>query len=185
MSSKNIRKMVTTAILIALTVVFQLMRPMLGGAGNPVSTYIIGSLVNLCLIIAACIIGLWSGLAVAIITPIIAMWQGQAVLIMVPWIMAGNAALVVCFALFGKHAEGKASNDWVRFMIVGVVAALIKYAIITLGTTFMMSSTQGKQFSVAIGLAASKQIQQVVTAIIGTFIAKLVILALPANIKEF
>ena len=53
MSSQNIRKMVTTAILIALTIVFQFMRPILGGS-NIVSTYIIGSLVNLALIVAAC-----------------------------------------------------------------------------------------------------------------------------------
>ena len=64
MSSQNIRKMVTTALIIALTIVFQLLRPVLGGS-NIISTYIIGSLVNLCLIVAAVAVGLWSGVAVA------------------------------------------------------------------------------------------------------------------------
>ena len=90
MSSQNIRKMVTTAILIALTIVFQLLRPFLGGS-NIISTYIIGSLVNLALIVAACAVGLWSGIAVALITPIIALLQGHATLPLVPVIMAGNA----------------------------------------------------------------------------------------------
>lgn len=184
MSSKNIRKMVTTALIIALTVVFQLMRPMLGGAGNPVSTYIIGSLVNLCLIIAGTVIGLWSGLAVAIITPLIALLQGQAVAVMVPWIMAGNAVLAIVFALFAKKGEGIGAADWAKFMAIGVIGALIKYCVIVLGNTLMITNTKGKAFNIAIGLAATNQIQQIVTAIIGTFIAKLVIVALPSKIKE-
>ena len=52
MSSQNIRKLVATALLIALAIVFQQLRFVLGGS-NIVSTYIISSLVNLCLIVAA------------------------------------------------------------------------------------------------------------------------------------
>ena len=99
MSSQNIRKLVTTALLIALSFVFQQLRPVLGGS-NIISTYIIGSLVNLCLIIAATAVGLWSGVAVSVITPLIALLQGHAALPMLPWIIAGNAVLAVLYTLF-------------------------------------------------------------------------------------
>ena len=117
MSSQNIRKMVTTAILIALAVMFQYLRPLLGGS-NPVSTYIISSLINLCLIVAACVVGLWSGVAISVVTPLIALSQGHAVAFMVPWIMAGNAVLAIGFALFARGAQasprqpGHASVRW-------------------------------------------------------------------------
>ena len=91
MRSNSIRNMVTTAILIALTIVFQLLRPVLGGS-NPVSTYIIGSLVNLALIVAACAVGLVSGVSVAVAAPLIALWQGHATLPMLPRVAASTIA---------------------------------------------------------------------------------------------
>lgn len=104
MTSQSIRKMVVTAILIALTIVFQLLRPVLGGS-NIISTYIIGSLVNLVLIIAACAVGLWSGVAVAVVAPLFAVLQNHAQLPMVPWIIAGNLVLVVLYALFARQPK--------------------------------------------------------------------------------
>ncbi|MEG0741613.1 MAG: ECF transporter S component [Clostridia bacterium] len=182
MSSKSIRKMVTTAILIALTVVFQLMRPMLGGS-NPVSTYIIGSLVNLCTIVAACAVGLWSGIAVAVVTPLIAYWQGHAVIFMMPWIMAGNATLVLAFALFAKNAQGSDAASWVRFCVAGVIGMLVKYVVIVLGQSLMLCSTKGSAFNAALGVAAVAQVQQIITALIGMVLAKVILLALPASVK--
>lgn len=182
MSSQNIRKMVTTAILIALAVMFQYLRPLLGGS-NPVSTYIISSLINLCLIVAACVVGLWSGVAISVVTPLIALSQGHAVAFMVPWIMAGNAVLAIGFALFARGAQGKSPAAWARFCAVGVIAALLKFAVIVLGQTSMLTSAQGKAFGIALGVASTAQIQQIITAVIGMIVAKLVILALPASVR--
>ena len=178
MDSKSIYKMVTTAILIALTVVFQLMRPLFGGS-NPVSTYIVGSLVNLTLIVASCVVGLYGGAAVGIVAPLIAFWQGHAVFPMVWCIMGGNVVLAVVYALLARGALGNAKADWVRFCAVGVVAAVVKYAVILLGQAVTLTTVKGQAFGAALGAAAVAQIQQVVTAVVGMIVARLLIIALP------
>ena len=181
MTSQNIRKMVTTAILIALTIVFQLLRPVLGGS-NIISTYIIGSLVNLALIVAACVVGLWSGVAVAVITPIIALWQGHATLPLVPWVMAGNLVLVVIFALWALKDKGSLKIDWVRFAMVGVVAALVKYAVMVVGQAMVLTSAKGIAFQAAFATASVAQVVQIITAIVATVLAGIIIPALPASV---
>ncbi len=182
MNSKQIRQMVTTAIIIALTIVFQYMRPLLGGT-NPISTYIIGSLVNLCIVVAACIISVWSGIAVSVVTPLIALAQGHAVIFMVPWIMIGNSVLAVSFGVFANNSLENKTGDWVRYVIIGVVASIIKFVVIALGQAVMLTSQKGAPISKAIGVAAGAQLQQIITAVIGMVLAKIVILALPASVK--
>ena len=56
MQSKKIRFLTMTAVLLALTVAFQLLNKTALGA-TPASPYIIGTLVNLCLILAAVVVG--------------------------------------------------------------------------------------------------------------------------------
>ena len=180
MSSDNIKKMVTTAILIALTVVFQLLRPVLGGT-NPVSTYIIGSLVNLCLIVAACAVGLWSGVAVAVITPLIALWQGHATLPMLPWIILGNAVLVIVFALWALQNKQSLKVEWVRWSIVGVIAALVKFAVIAFGQAMVLTSAKGLAFNVALASASTAQVQQIITAVVALILGGIILPMLPAS----
>ena len=181
MSSNNIRKMVTTALLIALAIVFQQLRYVLGGS-NPVSTYIISSLVNLCLIVAATAVGLWSGLSVAVITPLIALMQGHATLPMLPWIIAGNAVLVLCYALFAMKDKRSLTLDWPRFAITGVIAAVIKYAVIALGQSTVLTSTKGLAFGAALSTAGAAQIVQLVTAGIAMILAGIILPMLPGKI---
>lgn len=180
MQTQQIRKMVTTGILIALTVVFQLLRPVLGGS-NIISTYIIGSLINLTLIVAACVVGLWSGVSVAVIAPIIALLQNHKQLPMIPWIIAGNLVLVLLFALFAKKDRKTLEIEWVRWMAVGVVAAIVKYLVITLGQALVQTSAAGAAFSVALSAALISQLVQVVTALIGAVLAGIIIPSLPAD----
>ncbi len=181
MSSQNIRKMVTTAILIALTLVFQLMRPILGGS-NIISTYIIGSLVNLTLIVATCAVGLWSGVAVAVVAPLIALMQGHATLPMLPWIIAGNLVLVILFALLAQKDKASLSVEWVRWMAAAVLAALVKYAVIALGQALVLTSAKGLAFGVAAGTAAGAQVVQIVTALIGAVLGGIILPMLPGNV---
>lgn len=180
MQTQQIKKMVTTGILIALTVVFQLLRPVLGGS-NIISTYIIGSLINLTLIIAACVVGLWSGVSVAVIAPIIALLQNHKQLPMIPWIIAGNLVLVLLFALFGKKDRKTLEIEWVRWVIVGVIAAVLKYLVITLGQALVQTSAAGAAFGVALSAALLSQSVQIVTALIGMVLAGIIIPALPAD----
>ena len=179
MTSQNIRKMVTTAILIALTIVFQLLRPVLGGS-NIISTYIIGSLVNVALIVAACAVGLWSGVAVGVITPLIALWQQHATLPLLPWIIAGNLVLVVIFALWGQKDKSSLKVEWVRWIIVGIIATLVKYAVMAYGQATVIGGGFTPA-SAALLTAAGKQFVQVITALIGTVLAGIILPALPAS----
>lgn len=180
MRTQDIRKLVTTAILIALTVVFQLLRPVLGGS-NIISTYIIGSLINLVLIVGAVMVGLWSGIAVAVIAPLFALLQSHSTLPMVPWIIAGNAVLVVLYALFALKNKSSFKVEWVRWSVVGVVASLVKFAVICLGQTLVLTSAKGLAFGAAVAVAAPAQFVQIITAVVAMILAGIIIPALPAG----
>ena len=181
MKNQDIRKLVITALLIALTIVFQLLRPVLGGS-NIISTYIIGSLVNLALIVAACAVGLWSGVAVAVIAPLFALLQAHSTLPMVPWIIVGNVVLVVLYALFALKDKHSLKVEWVRWAVVGVVAALIKFAVIAVGQSLVLTSAKGLAFNAALATAAATQSVQIITALIAMVLGGIILPALPASV---
>lgn len=180
---KKTRMLVTTAALLALTVVFQYLRLLIGT--SVVSTYIIGTLVNLCLIIAAVMVGIWGGLAISVLAPVIALLQGFANIVMLPWIIAGNALLVIGYALFIKPSEAWDKQRWLRWLIVGVIAALVKYAVMSFGMTVsMLMPKQGKAFGAGFVSALTVgQLQQIVTALIAMVLGKLVLFAVPKNMS--
>ena len=146
MRTNDIRKLVTTAILIALTVVFQLLRPVLGGS-NIISTYIIGSLINLTLIIVGAVaVGLWSGIAVAVVAPLFALLQSHSTLPMMPWIVVGQrGAGAALRAVCARKDQASLKVDVVaRWSVVGVIAALVKFCvIIAFGQALMLTSAKG------------------------------------------
>ncbi len=181
MSSQNIRKLVATALIIALAIVFQQLRFVLGGS-NIVSTYIISSLVNLCLIVAATAVGLVSGIAVSVVTPLIALMQGHATLPMVPWIIAGNAVLAILFALLAMKDKTALAINWPRWAAVGVLAALIKFAVIAFGQSTVLTSAKGLAFSAAVSAAATAQIVQIITAVIAMVLGGIILPMLPRKI---
>lgn len=181
MSSQNIRKMVISALLVALAVVFQQLRFVLGD--SIVTTYIIGSLVNLCLIVAATAVGLWGGLAVAVVSPLVALAQGHLALIqMLPWVIAGNAVLVVLYALLAIRDKASLDVSWPRWAVTGVVAALVKFAVIAFGQTTVLTSMKGLAFSPALSTAAGAQFVQIVTACIGMILGGIILPMLPKNV---
>jgi len=181
MSSQNIRKLVATALLVALAIVFQQLRYVLGGS-NIVSTYIVSSLVNLCLIVAATAVGLWSGVAVSVATPLIALLQGHATLPMVPWIILGNAVLAVLYALFALKDKTSLTLSWPRWAVTGAVAALVKFAVIAFGQSTVLTSTKGLAFGAALSTAAAAQFVQVTTAVIALVLGGMILPMLPKKI---
>ncbi|BBB92733.1 MAG TPA: hypothetical protein PKA28_03110 [Methylomusa anaerophila] len=94
-----------TALLLALTLLFQSLRFFI-----PIpplfSTFIIGSLVNASLLIAAETVGIWPALLIAAVTPIVAYFQQLLVLpVFIIPVALGNASMVVVYLLtlkFGK-----------------------------------------------------------------------------------
>lgn len=64
-----------TAVLLALTLVFQMLRIVIQPIVGPGHVFIVGSLVNLALIVAAGRIGLTAGIIISIATPIVAFFR--------------------------------------------------------------------------------------------------------------
>ena len=170
MRSKNIRQMVMTAALLALTVVFQYIRflPIPGD----ISVYIIGTLVNLCLILAATLMGLWSGLMISILAPLVALLQGYAPAPLLPFLMAGNLVLALLYALVpGPAFRREGSPSAIPWILAGIPGAAIKFFVIAAGRALMLSSAQGKAFYAMLATGALQQIQQLVTALVAMALA--------------
>ncbi|MDR3207125.1 MAG: ECF transporter S component [Oscillospiraceae bacterium] len=123
-----------TGLMLALCVLFQSLRtliPVLAtvqifGPFN-LSVLIIGSLVNLTLVLAAWHVGLWSGAAVSVLAPIIAFLQGhQTLLPMVVTIALGNFALVlIVWLLREKKLVGVAAGALLKFAVQYALVLLL------------------------------------------------------------
>nr|WP_122013445.1 hypothetical protein [Maliibacterium massiliense] len=150
--------LVRTAVILALALLFQMIRFVIGNA--PWTSYLIGTLVNLALIVAVYLVGGWSASVVAVLTPVVAYFQGHAVLPLVPAVALGNLALVWIFAAFKN-------KNWV---IPILPAAVIKFLIIAAGMAFFVVPQPLN--AVKIGTVASAQVVQVVTAILAGVIAR-------------
>lgn len=177
MKSKQVRNMVTTAVLLALTIVFQNIRMIIGV--NPVSTYITSVLVNTGLIVATMAVSVYAGLAIAAVAPLIALLQQFAQAPMVPWIMGGNALLVLVYALAAK----KEPRSFARFAVSGVIAATLKFVLMLLGNAVVLSG-KGQAFQAALWAAAGLQVQQVITAVIAIFVSGAVLKPVEKVIKR-
>lgn len=174
MQSKKTRQLVMTAAILSLSIVFQYMR--LLPVDVTVSAYLIGTLVNLCLIVAATLIGLWSALTLSVAAPLVAFLQQYAKLPLVPYIILGNAFLAVLYALVAAPALRQTGRiRLLTWATAGVPAAAIKFALIAAGMAMMLSSAQGKPFTALLAAGATQQIQQIVTALLAMGIAPLVV----------
>jgi hypothetical protein len=169
--SRTVKWITRTAILLALTVVFQSLRVLLPFIPVNISQYIIGSLVNLCLIVAAVVVGIKSGLVIAVVAPIIALVQGFTPfpVLAVP-IALGNLVLVIAAALLYKRNTllAFAAGAVLKFLTlyVGVIMIVVPF--------FLPTAALSVQFSWP----------QLVTACIGGILAALVLPVLNKTIKE-
>lgn len=119
--NKAVDFIVRTAILLALAVLLQSLRLFLPVPAL-VDQYIIGSLVNLCLIVAAVTVGIEGGLVVAILTPLVAFLQNVLPNpIMVPFVALGNAVIVVVVALLYRR------NRYVALAVGAICKFLVLY----------------------------------------------------------
>ena len=110
------KKLTYSALILALALVFQSLR-LIVPIPPVIAPFIIGSLVNACLLIATTAVGLKSGLIISLITPFVAYIQGQLPLplFIVP-VFIGNGLLVSCYWLLERKAR----------MAAVVVAAVAK-----------------------------------------------------------
>jgi TRAP-type C4-dicarboxylate transport system permease small subunit len=167
----NTRTITRTAILLALTILFQTLGRFIPlGQANQ---FIVGPLVNACLLVAAAFIGLGGGAVVSILSPFGAILTGAAIpLPFAPIIAVGNFILVLLYVIFmKKQVLGIASGAVLKFLFLwGGVSLFIN-----------LMNVPAKK---AAALVASFSWPQLVTALAGGVIALIVIKALGRALKE-
>lgn len=168
--NNDIVKFITrTAILLALTVLFQSLRSIIPMPPQ-VAQYVVGSLVNLSLIVAAVLVGIKGGLVISIAAPIIAYFQGQLPQIMPFMIVAvalGNAAIVVMVGLLYNK------NKYVA-LISGAVLKFITLYIVVIKIVLPLIYPNVPQQAKAL-LSVNFSWPQLVTASIGALLSLAVI----------
>jgi hypothetical protein len=172
MSNLKVRFITRTAILLALTIVFQMMGRFLG----PNNNYIVGPLVNAALIVATAATGIWGATAISVIAPFISALTNKAamaplILAFSPLIAIGNFALVLCFYLFMKK------NKFAGVIIGSIVKFAFLFASISIFTKVM--EVPEKQ---ALILNTLFSWPQLVTALVGGAIALVVLKTLRKSI---
>jgi riboflavin transporter FmnP len=123
--NKTVKWVTRTAVMLALTVLFQSLRLIIPMPGT-LSQYIVGSLVNLALIVAAMTIDLKGGLTVAALTPIIAFFQGhipQIMPLMILFVALGNATIVIAYALLCR-------DSFVSKVLALVIGTITKFLVL-------------------------------------------------------
>lgn len=171
MNKDKVKYLTRTAMLLVLTIIFQAFGRSFPLGGN--SSFIVGPLVNACLLISTGLIGIYSGTAISILSPIGAILTGAAMpLPFVPFVALGNFALVLFFYLLRKKKVlGVITGAIVKFLVIyGSLLTVIPYFKIL--PPMQISKFITGQFGWA----------QLITALIGGVIALPVIIRLEKRI---
>lgn len=161
-------KLVTSALLLALAVVFQ----SLGQAYPYINQVFVGPVINTVLIITACLCGMWWAAAVGTLTPIIAYLTGILNTSMgpfIPFIILGNAIFVISFGILYKYKQyGKYLG-----LLLG---AFLKFLFLSFSATKLIYVLElGIKPPVAKKLAEMMGTLQLVTALTGGLLALFVV----------
>ncbi|MGI6700972.1 MAG: hypothetical protein ACOX3U_00660 [Christensenellales bacterium] len=152
-----------TAVFLALALAIQFTLLKLF-AGNPVTTYIVGSLLNMIFFTAAVTIGLWSGVMIGVMTPIVAFLTGHLPFaVLIPFVIAANLVLVVIY--YGGKVLFK--DKLIPLTISGVIAGTVKFLFMFLAAKFILPLISSIPAPAVTKLAAGWSIPQFVTAMIG------------------
>lgn len=167
--NSNTRFITRTAILIALTVVIQMIGRFLPPSSN---VFVVGPLVNACLIVATAFVGLWSGIIIAVLSPFTSLINNHAAIAPIlflfsPFIAIGNAVLVAAYYALKKKNQ-------IAALIVG---AVLKFAFL-LGAMKIFASVRVVPAPV-IALFGNIQL---ITALLGGAVALVLIKALEKNL---
>jgi len=164
-SMPNNRIITRTALLLALTLLFQSLRLFI-----PIppflSSFIIGSLVNACLLVAAEKAGFWSGFFIAMIVPIAAYFQMMLPIpVFIIPVALGNLAYICLFLFAGKW--------WGR--LTGItLAALGKAGLVYAAFTWLLSFI-AIPTKIAAGIMLAMSWPQLVTGVVGGLLASIVV----------
>lgn len=171
-NSRKIQFMTRTALMLALVITVQLAGRML-----PNSNFIVGPLVNACLLVSTALAGVWSGIIISVLSPFSSLINNHApvaaaLLPFAPFIAAGNAVYVLSYYLLRKK------NAAIGIGIGAVLKFGFLYAAINLFLQLFSFPKFAKVLTVLFGWP------QLITALIGGVIALAAIRALKNNIAE-
>ena len=172
MNNNKIKMLTRTAVLLAVVVVVQLV-----GRSIPNNNFIVGPLVNMCLLIAAMTAGIGGGITIAVLSPFTSLINNNApiaaaLLPFAPVIAAANVVFILVFYfLYNKNK------------FIGVIsAAVLKFGFLFLSIRLFLNIFDFPKFTEKlIGLFSFPQL---ITALIGGFVALPVIMAVNKATKK-
>ncbi|HEY5585788.1 MAG TPA: ECF transporter S component [Ruminiclostridium sp.] len=167
MKRDKVKMLTRTAILLAVVVVVQMVGRSLP---SPSSSFIVGPLVNMCLLIATAASGLAGGIAIAVLVPFTSLISNHApiaaaLLPFAPVIAISNVIFILVFYfLYNKNKY------------VGVVsAAVLKFGFLFISIRAFLNIFDFPKFSK--NLIVLFSYPQLITALIGGFVALPIIIA--------
>ncbi|MGI5838140.1 MAG: ECF transporter S component [bacterium] len=170
--NKTVAFITKTAMLLALTVLFQSLRVIIPMPAS-LSQFIAGSLVNMSLIIAGVTIGIRGGLAVAVLTPVVALLHGFiGNPVLVPFVALGNVIIVVIVPLLYHSNRHLAVIAGAAAKFVTLYLLIVKFAFPVL----LAPSLPAPQASKMIGVLSYQfSWLQFVTALLGGVLAMIIL----------
>jgi len=134
-TKKQILRITQTAMLLGLTVATQYYLTGMLSFNAYLSQLVVGSLVNMFLILATLMCGFWSGFSISVLVSVISFAIGRMPHIwMIPFVSLGNIAIVFIFWLIcNKKMFG--SFFTVNWAVASVAGAVFKFAVLWLGVT--------------------------------------------------
>lgn len=162
---------IRTALLLGITLVFQMLRQIVP-MPQPVSVFVVGSLVNAALIVAASTVGIAGGVFISMAAPVVAFLQGHLppLIPMIPIVAMGNALIVVVYGLLERR------NPYAAVVLGAVVKAAFLF-----GAVQLFVRVAGVQPPIVKALSFSFSWPQLVTAVIGGTVAVQVLRLLPGG----
>lgn len=155
-----------TAMLLALAIIFQNLRYLI--PAGPQSTLIIGSLVNLCIVVATGAVGIASGVIISLITPLVALLQAHLPHpFFAPVTAIGNMAIAFVMYLSIKTNIFAKVSDFTGVIIGAFVKWGVMYFLgisLVLNTIIPKGTLKPPQVA---ALSANFNLPQLITALIG------------------
>lgn len=167
MKNDRIRFITRTAMLLALTVVFQMV-----GRLIPNNNFVVGPLVNACLLVSTVLGGIWSGIIISVVSPFTSLINNHApvapaLMLFAPVVAAGNAVLVLSFYFIKKY--------WVAWgEYTGIlIGAVLKFFVLYSGIILFLRTFSFPKFAQT--LIYLFGLPQLLTALAGGIIALVVL----------
>ncbi len=175
MDNRKILIITRTGVLLALTVVLQYVGRYIPLGPN--SNFVVGPLVNACLLVATAAAGIWGGTLISVVAPLFAVLTTNTpaasfILVFSPFIAAGNFILVLMFHMFRKRSK------WTGILTGAVLKFLILFSGVRL--VFGFKDVPGKLQTV---LKFMFGWPQIVTAVAGGIIAVIVITSIKVKMQ--